>query len=213
MDIEENKSRQGNINSPPREEEIVVELNFDLMKNIQSLQEDLQSFKNENMNERREQKAISEALLRSLIGVNPHRHSTHSISKSKENCHHKRRTNSLREEGREENTLDFIDEEYQSSSSDGSPSPCKKRQKNDDNLQGEFRKIKAPTYEGETNTKEKDEECLLGMDKYFQVHNYSNEMKSQLAIYNLNGKAARWWRDLKHTKRDEVKDIRWSTFN
>ena len=38
-------------------------------------------------------------------------------------------------------------------------------------------------------------------------------MKSWISIYNLNGKAARWWRDLKHTKRDEVKDIRWSTFN
>ena len=38
-------------------------------------------------------------------------------------------------------------------------------------------------------------------------------MKCWLSIYNLNGKAARWWRDLKHTKRDEVKDITWSTFN
>ena len=38
-------------------------------------------------------------------------------------------------------------------------------------------------------------------------------MKSLLAIYNLNGKESRWWRDLKHTKREEVKDIRWSTFS
>ena len=33
-----------------------------------------------------------------------------------------------------------------------------------------------------------------------------------MSIYNLNGKAARWWRDLKHTKKDEVKEIRWSNF-
>ena len=38
-------------------------------------------------------------------------------------------------------------------------------------------------------------------------------MKSQLPIYNLNGKETMWWRDLKHTKRDEVKDIIWSNFN
>ena len=38
-------------------------------------------------------------------------------------------------------------------------------------------------------------------------------MKAWLAIYNLNGKETRWWRDLKHTKRDEVKDIIWSTFS
>ena len=62
------------------------------------------------------------------------------------------------------------------------------------------------------NTGEKDEEWVLGMSKFFRVHNYSSDMKSQLAIYNLNGKAARWWRDLKHTKNDEVKEIRWSNF-
>ena len=37
-------------------------------------------------------------------------------------------------------------------------------------------------------------------------------MKSQLVIYKLNGKVARWWRDLKHTKKDEVKEIKWSNF-
>ena len=38
------------------------------------------------------------------------------------------------------------------------------------------------------NTGEKAEEWFLGMSKYFQVHNYSSEMKARLAIYNLNGK-------------------------
>ena len=37
-------------------------------------------------------------------------------------------------------------------------------------------------------------------------------MKSHLAIYNLDGKETRWWRDLKHTKKDEVKEIWWSKF-
>ena len=60
------------------------------------------------------------------------------------------------------------------------------------------------------STWEKDEEGLLGMRKYFQVHKeniYSREMKSCLAIYNLNGKVARWWRDLNHTKKDEGREI------
>ena len=67
-----------------------------------------------------------------------------------------------------------------------------KEAENDDNLQGEFQKINAPTYQGEKNTGDKAEEWLLGMRKYFQVHNYSSEMKSYLAIYNLNGNVARW---------------------
>ena len=50
------------------------------------------------------------------------------------------------------------------------------------------------------------------MNKYFQVHNYSSKMKSCLDIYNLNGKVARWWRDLNHTKKDKVREIRWSNF-
>ena len=62
------------------------------------------------------------------------------------------------------------------------------------------------------NIGDKAEEWLLGMRKYFRVHNYSNEMKAHLAIYNLNGKEARWWRDLKHSKKDELREIWWSKF-
>ena len=50
------------------------------------------------------------------------------------------------------------------------------------------------------------------MRKYFQGHNYSSEMKAHLSIYKLNGKATRWWRDLKHTKKDELSEIRWDNF-
>ena len=37
-------------------------------------------------------------------------------------------------------------------------------------------------------------------------------MQSSLTIYNLNVKAARWWRDLKHTKKDELREISWEKF-
>ena len=50
------------------------------------------------------------------------------------------------------------------------------------------------------------------MSKYFHVHNYSSVMHARLSIYNLNGKAARWWRDLKHTKKYELREIRWENF-
>ena len=55
------------------------------------------------------------------------------------------------------------------------------------------------------NTGKKDEEWILGMRKYFGAQKYYSEIKYWLAIYNLNGKEARWRRDLKHTKKDEVK--------
>ena len=37
-------------------------------------------------------------------------------------------------------------------------------------------------------------------------------MKARIAIYNLNFKASRWWRDLKHTKKYELREIKWSKF-
>ena len=60
MDAEKENNRQWNLNSPTREEELVVELNSDLMKTIQSLQVDLQIFKYDNMNERKEHKEIND---------------------------------------------------------------------------------------------------------------------------------------------------------
>ena len=54
MDVEEDNSQQGNLNSPTQEEELVVELKTDLTKTTQSLKVDLQSFKDDNMNERKE---------------------------------------------------------------------------------------------------------------------------------------------------------------
>ena len=69
--------------------------------------------------------------------------------------------------GKEEHTPEPPEGDHHSPSSYGSLSPCRKKEITDDNLQGYFRKIRAPTYEGEVNMGEKVEEWLLGMNKYF----------------------------------------------
>ena len=63
MNIEEDNNRQGKLNTPTQEAELVVELNSDILKIIQSLQEELQNFKDDNLNERKEQQEINEVLL------------------------------------------------------------------------------------------------------------------------------------------------------
>ena len=108
---------------------------------------------------------MNEALLHNMKGVNPHGQPTHSANISKEEYHHKIRTNSAKEEKKEEHTPDFPKNEHHNSSSEGSLSPCRKRQKNDGNLKGDSLKIKSQTYEGEMNTEEKDEEWILSMRK------------------------------------------------
>ena len=63
MNTREDNNPQGKLNTSTQEAELVVELNFDIMKTIQSLQEDLQSFIDDNLNERKEHQEINEALL------------------------------------------------------------------------------------------------------------------------------------------------------
>ena len=83
----------------------------------------------------------------------------------KESCD--KRASIPREEGKEQHILEPPEGDYHSPSSDDSLSRCRKKQRNYGNLQGEFRKIKSPTYEGEMNIREKAKEWLLGMRKYF----------------------------------------------
>ena len=50
---------------------------------------------------------------------------------------------------------------------------------------GEFKKIKPPTFNGETKKGEEAESWLSGMKKYFQIYNYSNQLKASMRNQNL----------------------------
>ena len=54
----------------------------------------------------------------------------------------------------------------------------------------EFRKAKPPTFNGEIKTGQEAEAWLLGMRTYFQVQDYSGNMKTRVAIFNLSGRAS-----------------------
>ena len=66
-----------------QEAELVVELNFDILETIHSLQEYLQSFKDDNLNEIKEQKTINESLLQNTTGGIPQGKPTHSTNRFK----------------------------------------------------------------------------------------------------------------------------------
>ena len=40
---------------------------------------------------------------------------------------------------------------------------------------------------------EEAEAWLSGIKKYFQIYNYSNQLKARMEIYNLTGKVDIWW--------------------
>ena len=102
--------------------------------------------------------------------------------------------------------------QYTSDSSEDNYHSRKRKFKPYEEISGEFKKIKPPTFNGETEKGEEAESWLSVMKKYFQIYNYSNQLKARMVIYNLTGKAYIWWQDLKRVKGIREKNINWSTF-
>jgi hypothetical protein len=81
-----------------------------------------------------------------------------------------------------------------------------------DELQGEMNKIKPPTFDGEHKKDEDAETWLLGMRKYFQLHNYSSQAEGRISIYQLKGKASMWWDQFVQVQHIDEKKVTWREF-
>jgi hypothetical protein len=85
-----------------------------------------------------------------------------------------------------------------SSSDIGSGVPNKnKKRHSQSSLEKNFKKENFPTFDGEIKKGEEDKAWFLGLRKYFQVHNYLENTKEKITIFNLNGGASIWWEYLK----------------
>ena len=76
----------------------------------------------------------------------------------------------------------------------------------------EFKKERPPTFNGEIKDGQEAEAYLLGMRKYFHVQDYSGNMKARVAIFNLIGRASRWWEHFKQVKNINERKIVWKQF-
>jgi hypothetical protein len=174
-----------------------------VLETMRNLIVELQVFKadNEKLKKAHEdQQEINEVLLRSIV--------TKKIPKDndKEEEVNKRASKNSGPEAENEN-----------SSFEGTPTTENKtttgrKRKQVDHLEGEFKKIKPSTFDGESRTGEEVEAWLLDIKKYFQIYNYSSNMKVRMAIYNLKGKVSIWWQDLKLAKGLKEKQMEWSDF-
>jgi N-glycosylase/DNA lyase len=81
-----------------------------------------------------------------------------------------------------------------------------------DELHGEMNKIKPPTFDGEHKKDEDAETWLLGMRKYFQLHNYSAHAEGRIAIYQLKGKTSMWWDQFMQVQHIDEKKVTWREF-
>jgi hypothetical protein len=81
-----------------------------------------------------------------------------------------------------------------------------------DSLQGESRKIKPPSFDGERERDDDDESWFLGLTRYFELHNYSSNLEAKIATYHLHGKVAMWWDHLKQVEHINESMITWKQF-
>jgi hypothetical protein len=73
-------------------------------------------------------------------------------------------------------------------------------------------KIKPPTFYGEQKKDEDTKTWMLGMIKYFQLHNYSSHAEGRISIYQHKGKTSMWWDQLVQVQHIKEKSVNWREF-
>jgi hypothetical protein len=223
------------------DERRVVETPPDLDETVRSLMEELQSCKADNerlIKEQEKQTEINAVLLQSLSDIqrqlqhgpttsNVDRHHTKKtqsppeIQKHGPESGHTRRSTSKKAQhgakrhSTEESSSEETDNSKEFSSSETSSHSQRRRKKRKHSKSHdpeEFKKSKPPTFDGEIKKGEEAEVWLLGLKKYFRVHDYSENLKARITIFNLNGKASIWWEDLRNVKGIHEKDLSWKQF-
>eukprot|EP00253_Pinus_taeda_P011485 PITA_11485 len=185
----------GSENNP----ELWVQLGEEARVTNQAILETVQELKNEMARLREDNARLTmeqERILKSLsdkqnqLPANP---SAEQQRMSEEQNHHIPPEGSEEQEERSDNVFDQL---------------TSKRRKVE--LQGEFRKIKPPHFDGEQE--EVAEAWIINMNKYFQLYEYDNNLKARLAIFQLQGKATLWWEEVKLVKGVTEQNITWDNF-
>ena len=77
---------------------------------------------------------------------------------------------------------------------------------------GGLRNIKPPTFDGEVKHGEEEETWLVGILKFFKLHNYASTMEARITMYHFRGSASLWWEHLVKIKYIDEEYITWKKF-
>ena len=53
---------------------------------------------------------------------------------------------------------------------------------------------------------------MLGMRRFFRLHDYSENMKARIAAFSLKGKADIWWENVENVRGIYEEELTWSEF-
>jgi len=73
----------------------------------------------------------------------------------------------------------------------------------------EFKKAKPPTFNGDLKKLEDAEAWLLGMKKFFELHEYIENMKDKISIFSVKVKEDICWEDVKQFRDIRTKELSW----
>jgi hypothetical protein len=141
--------------------------------------------------------------------------SSHTRRSTSKKAQHGAKRHANAKDSTEESSSEETDNSKELSSSETSSHSQRRRKKRKHSKSHdpeEFKKSKPPTFDGEIKKGEEAEVWLLGLKKYFRVHDYSENLKARITIFNLNGKASIWWEDLRNVKGIHEKDLSWKQF-
>jgi hypothetical protein len=196
----------------------------DLAETVRSLMVELQSCKADNermMKEQEKQTEINAVLLQSLSDLQRQMQHEPEMQNRGRVSGHTERSTSRKVHPRGKGPVPDDSTEKEAGDSEGSSSSrtssySQKKQKKQKTSKShkfeEFKKAKPPSFDGEIKKGEEAEAWLLGLKKYFRVHDFSENLKARVATFNLNGKASIWWEDLKNMKGVREEDLSWKQF-
>jgi hypothetical protein len=87
-----------------------------------------------------------------------------------------------------------------------------RRKQEVDSLQGDLKKLKPPSFEGEREREDYAKAWFLGLRRHFHLHNYSSNLEAKISTYHLHGKSAMWWDQLKQVEHINESRISWKNF-
>jgi hypothetical protein len=187
--------------------------NMNMVETIKNLQKDFQSHKVDNerlMRAKEKQEDFNMKLMQSLNKIEKKldKESGSSKSGSHMSLDEKRRTISV-------SRHDHHSPRHSNKRAHNNsiPSPVKNHKRYGvDELRREMNRIKPPTFDGEHKKDEDVETWMLGMRKYFQLHNYSSHAEGKISIYQLKGKTSMWWDQLVQVQHIKEKSVTWREF-
>ena len=88
MNTEKENNWQKEMTTPTLEVNLVVELNSDVLITLHNLQDEVKSFREDSLNERKEHQAINETLVCNMMGGSLQGKPTQSTNRSKREPYH-----------------------------------------------------------------------------------------------------------------------------